>query len=190
MMSRIFLVLCCSVVMFSFLDSDVFAQLRRKGTTNKTKSSNYSTTMKKEAQKINDAQQKKSEGTKASNWWQKLADKNQDGNVDMQELEAWKKLERERIDLNGDGVVSPKEKRLCWRHARSKVNTNLERKYDQNGNGWLETNEVKELLKSRYKYVKSNGKASVDSSIEEGYDADANGIIDSKEAQALNEDAR
>ncbi|RKY36930.1 MAG: hypothetical protein DRP78_02440 [Candidatus Omnitrophota bacterium] len=125
---------------------------------------------------------------KSNNWWRKRADTNNDGAVSADELSAWKQLSKQRIDLNGDGEISPKEKRLCWRHARSKVNTRLEAKYDTNADGWLSPSEVKEFFKDRYSLIKSNGHAKVDSVIEEEYDFDHNGVIDSEEAKILKED--
>jgi len=128
------------------------------------------------------------EKSKVNTWWESRADTNEDGIVDAAELSRWKKLERERIDLNGDGIISPKERRLCWRHARSRVNTALEAKYDVNNDGWLEPEEVKELLKDRYILIKTKGQAKVDSLIEEEYDTDNDGIISPQEARALKED--
>lgn len=121
-------------------------------------------------------------------WWEKRADTNGDGIVDTNESEAWKKLTRERIDLDGDGVISPKERRLCWRHARSRVNTALEQKYDANGDGWLEPEEVKELLRDKCTLIKTDGQAKVDTPLEEEYDASEDGIIDASEAEAIRED--
>ena len=126
--------------------------------------------------------------SRVNNWWEKRADTNNDGVVDSNELSAWKKLEKERIDLNNDGVIDAKEKRLCWRHARSKVNTALEQKYDTNSDGWLEPNEAKELLQDKHTLIKTHGKAKVDTEIESEYDANKDGIIDAEEAKSLKED--
>jgi Ca2+-binding EF-hand superfamily protein len=123
-------------------------------------------------------------------WWEKRADTNNDGKVDADELSAWKKLEKERIDLNNDGVIDAKEKRLSWRHGRSKVNTALEQKYDKNSDGWLEPDEIKELLKDKHALIKTQGKAKVDTAIEAEYDTDKDGIIDASEAKALKEDTQ
>lgn len=127
---------------------------------------------------------------KKLNWWEKRADVNEDGIVDKKERAAWKKLEKERIDMDGDGVISPKERRLCWRHARSRVNTKLEKKYDANEDGWLEPDEVREMLKARHALIKSKGKAKVDSAIEEGYDINEDGILDKDEAKAMKKDLK
>ena len=125
----------------------------------------------------------------------KHADRNKDGRVDRKEWHMekewernWKTLESQRLDLNGDGVISPKERRRCWAHARSRVNTALEAKYDTNNDGWLQPEETKEFLQDRQALIKTEGKAQVDSSIEEEYDTDGDGIIDAQEAEALKED--
>ena len=128
--------------------------------------------------------------TKVNTWWEKRADTNNDGVVDAGELSAWKKLKRERIDLNNDGVIDAKERRLCWRNAKSKVNTAVEQKYDANGDGWLEESEVRQMLRDRHQLVKTKGKAKVDSAIEAEYDINSNGIIDQEEAQAMKEDLK
>jgi len=127
---------------------------------------------------------------KVNTWWQKRADTNNDGKVDDNELTTWKKLEKERIDLNNDGVIDAKERRLCWRHARSRVNTALEKKYDTNSDGWLEPTEVKEMLKDKYELIKTHARAKVDTEIEQNYDTNEDGVIDADEAKALKEDAQ
>jgi len=124
----------------------------------------------------------------AKNWWQKMADTDGNGIVDNNEMTAWNKLLHERIDLNGDGTVDAKERRLCWRHARSRVNTPLEQKYDKNSDGWLQPEEAKELLKDRYNLIKTKGKAKVDTTLESEYDTNEDGIIDGQEADALKND--
>jgi Ca2+-binding EF-hand superfamily protein len=125
---------------------------------------------------------------KVNTWWENRADTNNNGVVDAQELNAWRKLEREKIDLNNDGTIDAKERRLSWRHARSKVNTDLEKKYDANGDGWLETAEVKQLLQDRYILIKTHGKAKVNSALEEEYDTNNDGVIDPAEAEVMKDD--
>ena len=122
--------------------------------------------------------------------WEDRADANNDGKVDAGELSAWKQLSKERIDLNEDGVIDAKEKRLCWRHDRSKVNTATEQKYDVNGNGWLEEEEVKEMLKAKQALINTKGKAKVDSAVEAGYDTNGDGVIDAGESKQLTEDLK
>jgi len=128
--------------------------------------------------------------SKVNNWWEKRADTNNDGKVDAGELAAWKKLEKERIDLNNDGVIDAKEKRLSWRHARSRVNTPLESKYDKNSNGWLEPDEVKAMLRDKHELIKTSGKAKVDTEVEKEYDKNKDGVIDANEAKDLKDDVK
>lgn len=135
-----------------------------------------------------EAKQELKQRAKVNSWWESRADTNKDGKVDATELAAWKTLQKERIDTDGDGVISPKERRLSWRHARSKVNSELEKKYDANGDGWLETAEVKTMLQDKATLVKTQGKARVDSAIEKEYDADNDGIISTQEAEVMRED--
>ncbi|OGX16985.1 MAG: hypothetical protein A3K83_07015 [Omnitrophica WOR_2 bacterium RBG_13_44_8b] len=130
------------------------------------------------------------QSSRVNTWWEKRADTNNDGKVDADELAAWKKLEKERIDLNNDGVIDPKEKRLSWRHARSRVNTPLEAKYDKNSNGWLEPDEVRALLADKLEVIKTSGKAKVDTEIEKEYDKNKDGVIDENEAKYLKDDLK
>lgn len=109
----------------------------------------------------------------------KHADRNKDGRVDKKEIHMEKKWEHRH---------EAKEKRFWWKHKRAKVNTPIEAKYDTNGNGWLEPDEVKEMLKDRYALIKTHGKAKVDTEIEKGYDTNDDGILDATEAEAMNED--
>ena len=126
--------------------------------------------------------------SQVNTWWESRADTNNDGRVDNSELAVWKKLEKERIDLNGDGIIDAKEKRLSWRYVKSKVNTALEKKYDANQDGWLEASEVKNMLRDRYALIQTNGKVKVDTPIEAEYDADGDGILDLKEVEDLKAD--
>jgi Ca2+-binding EF-hand superfamily protein len=128
------------------------------------------------------------QSAKVNTWWENRADTNNDGKVDAQELAAWKQLSKERIDLNNDGVIDAKERRLCWRHARSKVNTAVEKKYDKNGDGWLEPAEAKEMLKDKYTLIQTNGKVKVDTELEKEYDTNSDGVIDKLEAVGLKGD--
>jgi len=126
--------------------------------------------------------------SKVNTWWEKRADTNNDGTVDSDELAAWKKLTKERIDLNQDGVIDAKERRLSWRHARARVNTPLEQKYDKNGDGWLEPDEIRELLKDKALLIQTDGKAKVDTPLEAEYDANGDGVLDPDEAKTLKSD--
>jgi Ca2+-binding EF-hand superfamily protein len=125
---------------------------------------------------------------KADSWWKKKADTNNDGVVSEGEVGAWKKLCNEKMDLNKDGKIDQKEKRKCWRHAKSKVNTPVEKKYDTNQDGWLQESEVKEMLKDKHELIKTKGKAKADTEVEKEYDANKDGVIDSNEAESMKED--
>lgn len=135
-----------------------------------------------------EAEQQVKDKSKTNTWWEKRADTDGNGTVDNNELTAWKNLQKERIDLNNDGTIDAKERRLCWRHAKSKVNTAVEKKYDENGDGWLEPEETKKMLSDKHTLIKTEGRAKVDSEIEAEYDANGDGIIDGSEANALKED--
>jgi len=126
--------------------------------------------------------------SKVNTWWEKRADTNGDGKVDSNELTAWKKLEKEQLDLNNDGIIDAKEKRLYWKNSSTRVNTAVEKKYDTNGNGWLEPAEAKEMLKDKHTLIKTNGQAKVDTDLEAEYDTNGDGVIDANEAGALKQD--
>lgn len=114
--------------------------------------------------------------------WEKKADANADGKVGPAELRAWR---LKHMDKDGDGVIDAKERNLWWLHRRWKVDTELEKKYDKDGDGWLNGEEARELLKDRWTLIATDGKAKVDSAIEKEYDANGDGVIDKEEADAL-----
>lgn len=126
--------------------------------------------------------------SKANTWWERRADTDNDGRVDPAELEAWKKVRKERLDLNNDGEIDARERRLSWRNARSRVNNWLESGYDANGDGWLEPAESRRLMEDRYALIKSKGKARVDTELEAEYDDNKDGIIDAKELVLMKQD--
>lgn len=132
--------------------------------------------------------QKGAKDSDANSWWKKKADTNGDGKLDPAEAESWKRLEKEKIDINGDGVIDAKEKRSSWMHARSKVNTSIEKRYDADSDGWLDKEETRKMLQDRQRIIRTSGKAKVDSEIEKQYDTDNDGIISRSEAAALKED--
>jgi Ca2+-binding EF-hand superfamily protein len=114
--------------------------------------------------------------------WEKKADSNGDGKVGPAELRAWR---LKHLDKNGDGIIDAKERLLWWQVRRWKVDTELEKKYDKDGDGWLSGEEARDLLRDRWALINTNGKAKVDSAIEKEYDADGDGVIDKEEAGAL-----
>lgn len=191
MAKRFFVILAIVCFVFLIAQQDAYAARKSKAAKLRHADKNKDGVVdlkERHMEKRWEREQKTKTKAKVNTWWEKRADTNGDGVVDVNESAAWKKLKKERIDLNGDGTIDAKEKRLCWRHAKSKVNTALETKYDINSNGFLEPEEVKEMLKDRSILIKTHGKAKVDSSIEEQYDADADGIIDKSEAEAMAED--
>jgi len=117
------------------------------------------------------------------------ADRNDDGTVDNKEMRMEKQWE-ERLDANDNGVIEAKEKRMAWRYGDSKVDTDLEKKYDANADGLLQPAEVSQMLKDRAELIKTGGRALVDSAIEKEFDADGDGILDETEAKAMLEAAQ
>ena len=120
----------------------------------------------------------------------KVMDKNKDGVVDRKEKALALKHWRKHADRNGDGVVDKTERRIWWRHAqyRRRVNTEIEKKYDADGNGWIGPAEARKMLHDKWLLIRTDGKAKVDTELEEGYDANGDGFIDGKEAALLRED--
>lgn len=66
--------------------------------------------------------------------WERAADRDNDGVVDGQELRAYHLA---GLDANGDGRIGRAERLAYW-HRRWRVNTEIEKKYDQDGDGYLE----------------------------------------------------
>jgi hypothetical protein len=122
--------------------------------------------------------------------WGEKADANKDGIVDKNGAASWKSGQKERIDLNNDGVIDPKERGMSWKHSRIKVNKPIEAKYDADGNGWLEPEEVKQMLQDKHTIIKTKGKAKVDTEIEAQYDDNKDGVIDASEASDLKDDLK
>ena len=115
---------------------------------------------------------------------EKSADLNKDGVVDGNEL----RISREKIDVNNDKVVDAREKHLAELREESKVNTVIERKYDLNSDGELDTAEKAELFKDKQAVIISEGKARVDTYQEQRYDTNRDGLIDAQEAASWKED--
>lgn len=126
--------------------------------------------------------------SKGTNWWKEQADSDKDGAVSAEERLRWKEQERQRLDLNNDGVIDAKEKGLSWRHGRAKVNTPLEKQYDANNDGFLQAEEAKAFLKARQEIIATAGKAKVDSPWEKKYDENNDNIIDQNEVEKMKED--
>jgi hypothetical protein len=114
--------------------------------------------------------------------WEKYADKNNDGKVDAVELRAFHLVQ---LDANGDGVIVLAERRLYWAQKRAIVNTDLERKYDTNGDGYLSWDEAREYLRDRLRVIETDGRAIVNNDLETEFDADGDGILSRAEAAKL-----
>lgn len=114
--------------------------------------------------------------------WEAKADANNDGKVELKELRVYHKTQ---MDADGNGMVTVAERRSYWVKGRALVNTEAEKHYDTNGDGYLSWDEGKELLKDKAAIIKTNGKAIVSNDIEAEFDSNSDGIIDGKEAPAL-----
>jgi hypothetical protein len=117
-----------------------------------------------------------------NNRWEALADLNKDGKIDDGEAVSYGK---KAMDANGDGKVDGTERDTFWGAKKSKVSTEVEKKFDANGDGSLEAKEAREMMKDRLALIKSEGKAKVDSPIEKEFDLDNDGIISGAEAKML-----
>jgi hypothetical protein len=133
-----------------------------------------------------------SQSDQADKWWKDRADTNKDGVLDDAELFAWKKLEIERIDSNRDKQIDDQEIRQAWKYAPSPVSTDLEQKFDANGNGWLEPEEARKLLFRRVDelILQNKGKGPIKTWLEEFYDTNEDGILDLEELKNLREDLK
>lgn len=114
--------------------------------------------------------------------WEAEADKNGDNKVDAVELRSFHVA---KLDKNGDGKIDGVERRLYWLDKRAVVNTDVEKKYDADGNGYLSWDEAKEMLKDKLVVISTRGKAIVSNDIEMEFDTNDDGIIDASEAPAL-----
>ena len=106
---------------------------------------------------------------------------------------AWPGDRKKIVDRNKDGVVDNKEKAQAKKAAvrkKHKVNTALEAKYDANGDGWLQTPEINNVLRDKQALIKAHGKSKVDSTVEQEYDLDEDGWLDADEAALMIEDAK
>ena len=127
----------------------------------------------------------------ADKWWQAWADTNRDGSLDDQELQAWKNLEKERIDSNKDGQIDDNEKRLVWKLLPAPITTEQERKFDADESGWLDPDEARKLLFRRVEFIfETNCKGAIKTGLEEFYDSNQDGVIDLEEVKILREDLR
>lgn len=76
----------------------------------------------------------------------------------------------------------------AWKTDRTKVGSPVEKKYDTNGDGWIDPAEAKVILKNKQAEVKTQGQAKVETAVEKGYDTNKNGVISREEADAMEDD--
>jgi len=116
--------------------------------------------------------------------WEKRADMNGDGKVDPAEVRAY----RLRVfDINHDGKITVEERRTYYVNWKRVVDTDAEKKYDANGDGYLEWPEAREFLKDRLTIINTAGKALVNTDFEREFDVNGDGVIDREEAAAIRE---
>lgn len=113
--------------------------------------------------------------------WEQAADRNNDGVVDGTEL---RKFHLRHLDANHNGRIDSAERTAYW-DRRWTVNTAVERKYDANGDGFLEWPEAREMLRDKHALIVTHGQAKVDTDLELEFDANDDGILDRAEAVAL-----
>lgn len=121
---------------------------------------------------------------KVNSPWEQKVDVNNDGWVEPAEVHGWR---YRVIDTDHNGIITVAENRTYWAGWKGAVNTDLERKYDANGDGYLEWPEGRELLKDRLRVIETDGRAVVNTDIEREFDADGDGVIDREEADAIRE---
>lgn len=116
--------------------------------------------------------------------WEKRADANGDGKVEPAEARIYR---TQIIDINRDGTITVEERRGYYASWKRVVNTDAERKYDANGDGYLEWPEARKFLEDRLTIINSDGKAIVNTDIEREFDDNGDGVIDRNEAIELKE---
>jgi Ca2+-binding EF-hand superfamily protein len=114
--------------------------------------------------------------------WEKAADLNHNGKVDASELRTFHLT---HLDVNHDGIITPAEHRAYWLQNRAVADTMLEKRYDANGDGYLNWIEARAMFKDRKIIIATNGKAIVSNDIELAFDANKDGVIDRDEAALL-----
>lgn len=114
--------------------------------------------------------------------WENEADANNDGKVDLKEVRSYHLTQ---MDTDHDGAVTVAERSAYWTKTKAVVNTELEKKYDVDTDGYLSWTEGKELLKDKLVIVNTKGKAIVNTDLEAEFDANGDGVIDRAEAPAV-----
>lgn len=85
--------------------------------------------------------------------WERNADVNKDGNIDKGELHHQYVI---TMDSNSDGLVDKKERKVYAIKRKSRVNTEIERKHDTNGNGYIDRDEARALVKDRLRMINTH----------------------------------
>lgn len=114
--------------------------------------------------------------------WENAADANNDGKVDLKEVRVYHVTQ---MDTDHDGSITVTERSAYWTKTKAVVNTELEKKYDADNDGYLSWVEGKELLKDKLVVVNTKGKAIVNTDLEAEFDANGDGVIDRVEAPAV-----
>jgi Ca2+-binding EF-hand superfamily protein len=109
-------------------------------------------------------------------------DADNDGWVEPGEIHAWR---YRVIDVDNDGIITVVEHRAYWAGWKGVVNTDLEKKYDANGDGYLDWVEAQALLRDRLRIIETDGRAIVNTDLEREFDADGDGVIDREEAEGI-----
>lgn len=113
---------------------------------------------------------------------EKRADANGDGKVEPAEFRAYR---LQVIDVDKDGTITVEERRAYYGSWKRVVNTDAEKKYDANGDGYLEWPEARKFLQDRLTIINTDGKAIVNTDIERDFDDNGDGVIDAIEAADL-----
>jgi hypothetical protein len=121
-------------------------------------------------------------GLKLDRPWESHADGDADGKLSAAELYAFKK---EMLDDDQDGVLSSDDYRRFFKRVRSLVQTPREKRFDRNGDGFLDGDEIPAMLKDRLSSLKGVPKRPVESKFDRLFDSNVDGNLSSDEAGAL-----
>jgi hypothetical protein len=114
--------------------------------------------------------------------WEAKADADGSGSVSGQEYKTFRTTQ---MDKDGNGTISHAERNNYWKVRKSRANTDREKKYDADGDGYLNGDEARAMLRDRLRLINTHGKAKVDSDVEREFDENDDGIIDKNEAAAI-----
>lgn len=114
--------------------------------------------------------------------WEAKADTDASGSVSGKEYKSFRNTQ---MDKDGSGSISKAERNSYWKMRKSRANTDREKKYDADGDGYLSGDEAREMLRDRLRVINTHGKAKVDGDVEREFDANDDGIIDRSEAATM-----